>query len=338
MSVPPSVSVLFSLLCSLVVSLPSVAAAPTEISKAQFLGELLELVGELRDAIAGTKEPADPYVTGDIGDVQLNAALSTAIKTVRESEEYLDLLNTTFPAASFDLPECDASYPAREDAEGTFERVLDEGVLNVGLPGASSPKIRDFNAQTAELILREISAEYDTEVTPNFIVIDNTDDFFLQFREALNDQTVDTLTFFTITDERSESVDFTSCAIVNFVNEVGVWVPEASDLASVDLTEDPSPLNGTNVGVCPGCFFIDDFVAVTQELGLEVTLVEIPITELVDELRAGTVDAVATILTNGPGFSLFEAADDVVKLEGSFVLGDDTRAAVTRFAGPDRRR
>ncbi|CEL93121.1 unnamed protein product [Vitrella brassicaformis CCMP3155] len=188
-----------------------------------------------------------------------------------------------------------------------------------------------------ELILPELSREYGVDIKANYTIIDNTEDFFLQFREALNDEVVDAITFFSVTEERSQSVDYTSCAIVNFVNEVGVCVEEDSELVTVDLTEDPSSLDGKSIGVCPGCFFIDDFVAVTQELGLDITLVEIPISELVDELRDGPVDAVATILTNGPGFSLFEAADDVVKLEGSFVLGDDTRAAVTRFAGPDSR-
>lgn len=70
----------------------------------------------------------------------------------------------------------------------------------------------------------------------------------------------------------------------------------AAALCDVWRTDGSVLSRRTNVGVCPGCFFIDDFVAVTQELGLDITLVEIPVPELVDELRAGTVDAVATVL------------------------------------------
>mmetsp|Transcript_30741 Transcript_30741/g.89442 ORF Transcript_30741/g.89442 Transcript_30741/m.89442 type:complete len:236 (+) Transcript_30741:36-743(+) len=204
----------------------------------------------------------------------------------------------------------------------TFRKVLDEGVVEVGIsilnPSVKNDRTLDgFDVEVVELILAELSKEYEREIKANFTIIDNSEIFFEQFREALNEGTADILTFFTGTAERAESVDFRSCSILNFVNEIGVWVLEDSDLTAIDLTADPNALEEKRIGVCDGCFFIDALTEVAP--GLE--LVEFPVDELVPALREGQVEGVATLLrSSGPGFNAFVAAEDLVKLDGSFVV------------------
>ena len=73
---------------------------------------------------------------------------------------------------------------------------------------------------------------------------DNLADFFVPFREAMNVGEADVLTWFTVTEGRAHSVDYTSCSLVNFVNEVGVWVLDSSELAGTNLTAKPDALDG----------------------------------------------------------------------------------------------
>uniref|UniRef100_A0A7S1K1X9 Uncharacterized protein n=1 Tax=Vitrella brassicaformis TaxID=1169539 RepID=A0A7S1K1X9_9ALVE len=78
-----------------VLSISLVAATPNE----EKITDLAEFLLDLLAPVVGDKRPEEPnpYVTGDKGDVQLNEAFSRAIKNVRETDGYLDLVNENFP-------------------------------------------------------------------------------------------------------------------------------------------------------------------------------------------------------------------------------------------------
>ncbi|CEL95400.1 unnamed protein product [Vitrella brassicaformis CCMP3155] len=281
------------------------------------------------DAQQGERDPA---VVGDIGDVQLNAAISAAISQIRDGEAFLSVLDEHFPTATKTFPSCEASasYPPAAEAEGTFAEVLEDGVLVFGLP-ANATTIQQFNIEVDNLIVDALSSHYGVDISPKFVIVDNLADFFVPFREAMNVGEADVLTWFTVTERRAHSVDYTSCSLVNFVNEVGVWVLDSSELAGTNLTAKPDALDGMKVGVCDNCFYISDFTKTAPGVLLE----EHAVFDMVPALKQGKVDGVATILAGGPGLEEFLTTAGLVKLEGSFVLGNDTRAAATRYAGPD---
>ncbi|CEL98595.1 unnamed protein product [Vitrella brassicaformis CCMP3155] len=309
-----------------------------------------DIIDDIRDEIFPSKPdnvttpPPPAPCAGDEGDLQLNAALSAAVEIVRDTDEYSELLKTAFPlVTTVEFSACEAEFPDKEDAEGTFKRVLDTRVLKIGQsilggdvedrPSEGNPgSVSGFQREITDLVLAELSKEYDIEIEPEYVIIDNSEDFFLQFRDALNAGTVDALMTFSVTPERELSVDYT-CEIFNVVNDIGVWVLEGSELEDVNLDEDSTALDGKTIGVCGGCCFIPALAEVAPGL----VLVELPAEgedTLVDALRAGDIDAVATLLARGPAFPELTTSDDIVKLEGSYPIGLDTRAYGTRFAGP----